>query len=605
MKKLLFILFTVLSFAFTDDVLAMNVSDKITDKILFTDVNTSGLNSGMVILPGYTGENVTEYLKNGIKFYAMTKEEFIKQVTEEKYNLIMLENGQFIIGTDNLVHFDEDVEYDGLTYNGYQFLFETQEGTGCFPVSNKKSYYYSSPALMDGYLVFYPLKSFDNCEHKSFVKYKDLGTRYNEWLSFLKPTAASSITFSNISDLSDIYTLYDLYDVNNELLKKGDIYFSDKSNPEEDMNIGAPNEVCFTDEGATVCSTSSTTAVGTSNYFTSSVINDLYYLGSTDVLPKSIDFKWNKFSYNFTGATTIFKFNLASWLSGVTTVPDVPDVRFRASMIVDGKSFYCNDNGGYGSSEFTCRITTSYQGSKSVILHLDYDLIPENQIYSVGLAEKVSYTVIKDAIAPPDPTPTPEEETAKTTKNIFQQLIELPGKIINGITSALSSIVSLIGDLLKSLFIPSDDYLQGWFTDVQGSIETQLGFLAYPFTWILEVLGKFLTLSDTGSYVISWSALKVPNFEDFTLISAGSYDLASLLSNKTIKAFHDMYLIILDALMVLAFMSLCMNTYNKVFGGDQDNYEYISVDEGYTADPETGEVTSMWGRSRKTTRKKV
>lgn len=184
------------------------------------------------------------------------------------------------------------------------------------------------------------------------------------------------------------------------------------------------------------------------------------------------------------------------------------------------------------------------------------------------------------------------DKVNKKEESIFDIILSLPNKIINGISN-----------ILKSLFVPSNDFLNNWFTSIRDGFEKQLGFLAYPITWILEVLNRFLTLNDTGSYVISWSAIKVPNF-DTNIIEAGSFDLATLLNNPTIKSFHDIYFIIIDSLFLLSFFNLCINAYNRCFGGDVDNYEYISVDEGYTFDDKTGEVKSRWTKTRTTSRRK-
>lgn len=192
------------------------------------------------------------------------------------------------------------------------------------------------------------------------------------------------------------------------------------------------------------------------------------------------------------------------------------------------------------------------------------------------------------------------EEAEKTRRGILGTI----KSVLEGIINLPSKLVGLLGDLLKSLFIPSDTFFQNWFTDLQKAFEKQLGFLSYPFTWILEILNRFLSLTDTGHYIINWPSIKVPNF-NFNIINSGSYDLASLLQDSTINRFHELYFTITNALMILAFFGLCMNTYNKIFGGSEDNYEYISVDEGYNIDSDTGEVTGQWVRERKTRRRKV
>lgn len=199
----------------------------------------------------------------------------------------------------------------------------------------------------------------------------------------------------------------------------------------------------------------------------------------------------------------------------------------------------------------------------------------------------------------PEPTPTVEEEQLEVSHGIFDTL----GSIFETIITLPSTIVNLLIDAVKTLFIPSDGFLSTWFNDVKDAMEDQLGFLAYPVTWVLDFLDKFLALEDTGSYVISWPDIKVPNF-DQNIINAGSYDLADLLDNSTINTFHELYLMVINALMLLGFMKLCNNTFNRVFGGEIDNYEYVTVDRGYNVDESSGEVTSSYYRKRVTTKER-
>lgn len=210
---------------------------------------------------------------------------------------------------------------------------------------------------------------------------------------------------------------------------------------------------------------------------------------------------------------------------------------------------------------------------------------------AIAFINELNYEQTDIEVTPtPDPEePSTDEEQLEVSKGIFGKI----GDILNLLINLPSTIVQLLIDglleLMQTLFIPDNDYLTDWFTDIRDEFEGQLGFLSYPVTWIIQILERFLTLEDTGHYVITWSGIQVPNF-DFNIIPAGSFDLATLLENDTINNMHELYFIITNALLLLAFFSLCMNTYNRVFGGDIDNYEYITVTDGYTVDETTGEV---------------
>jgi len=69
------------------------------------------------------------------------------------------------------------------------------------------------------------------------------------------------------------------------------------------------------------------------------------------------------------------------------------------------------------------------------------------------------------------------KENNETNKNIFQQIIELPGKLINGLL-----------DMIKGLFIPSDDFLNTYFNDLYNWFCDRLGFLSYPLQLIINIL---------------------------------------------------------------------------------------------------------------------
>lgn len=153
----------------------------------------------------------------------------------------------------------------------------------------------------------------------------------------------------------------------------------------------------------------------------------------------------------------------------------------------------------------------------------------------------------------------PQKSIFDVIKGIFTAIVELPYKIVK---SLLEGIIKLI----ESLFIPEDDFFKNWFNDISTSLESQLGFLTYPFKFILDLLNRFLSLQDTNSYVISWPEVKAPIY-DVSIINSGSYSLNELLDNSVLNTLHDLYILVTDALMIIAFINLCKKTYDKVFGG--------------------------------------
>lgn len=164
-------------------------------------------------------------------------------------------------------------------------------------------------------------------------------------------------------------------------------------------------------------------------------------------------------------------------------------------------------------------------------------------------------------------------EAEESRKNIFQSILDLPGKLL---------------DMLKSLFIPDDDFFKNKFNTLLDSITSKLGFLGYPFVLVADTLDFFLTIEDTGSYVISWPDVKVPNFEQHVIIKSGSFDLATLLDNQAILYAHNLYFVFINALLILSFCKLCNNVYARIFGGEEDTTDYITtttyVDDYFDSD---------------------
>ena len=220
----------------------------------------------------------------------------------------------------------------------------------------------------------------------------------------------------------------------------------------------------------------------------------------------------------------------------------------------------------YGSYQISGYVVDS-NGNKSLIQSLDYRLL------------------------------SPEEKKEQQQKNFFEQIID-----------AWNSMWTDFGKVMKQLFVPSEQDLSNWFNDVNTSLTEQFGFLSYPFTWVITFLQRFTELQDTGSYVVSWSDIKVPNF-DFVIISKGSFDFASLLDNANIKSMHDIYLMCMDALLIFSFFNYCSNVYNRIFGNN-DTYEtdILSASQNYTVDDNGKVHTSVSAHKthvEKQTRKKV
>ncbi len=166
------------------------------------------------------------------------------------------------------------------------------------------------------------------------------------------------------------------------------------------------------------------------------------------------------------------------------------------------------------------------------------------------------------------------DEQNETSKGILGKI----GDLFNEIINLPKKLIELLLEVLKSLFIPSDDYFTNKFNEIKELVESNLGVLAYPLTIAIDTFEFMLTIEDTGSYVISWPNVVVPNF-NFVIIPAGSFDLSIVLQNGFVNMAHSLYMTFVSAYLILSFVKFCQNKYADMFGGDYDNTDYMIVED--------------------------
>lgn len=205
-------------------------------------------------------------------------------------------------------------------------------------------------------------------------------------------------------------------------------------------------------------------------------------------------------------------------------------------------------------------------------------------------------------------------DTAENTrKGIWETIKSIPGTIGTFFDNLGTKIGNFFKDLLdgileglKKLFIPEDDYFKNWFDDFKTYFEEKLGFIATPFTIIIDFVNSYLNLSSSNDIIIDVPDITVPNFEENKIISATTFNWSQTLRSKqALNTLWQLYLSFIDVYLILNFINLCESKYNRIFGGDTSNYEYYTVEDSYTFDNDTGEVLSSRRNERTTTRKKV
>ena len=199
------------------------------------------------------------------------------------------------------------------------------------------------------------------------------------------------------------------------------------------------------------------------------------------------------------------------------------------------------------------------------------------------------------------------DEANETSKGILGKIGDLIS-YINPVSENffVYKLIDLLMELLKSLFIPEEGYFESWFNTLKVFFEEKLGFLATPFTLIIDFVNRYLSLNPQSDIVINIPDITVPNFENHIIVHSTSFNWSELLNSKdSLKLLWELYLSFVDVFLILNFINLCENKYNRIFGGDTTPYEYYTVEDSYNVDVNTGEVLNQRRNERRTVRKKV
>ena len=155
------------------------------------------------------------------------------------------------------------------------------------------------------------------------------------------------------------------------------------------------------------------------------------------------------------------------------------------------------------------------------------------------------------------------DEQNKTSKGIWDTIKEVLS-YINPFSENffVYKLISLLIDAIKSLFIPSDDFFSNYFTNLKDWFSDRLGFLFYPFELIMDILDKIVNINFNDP-VIHIPDINEP-FTNNKLISATTFDFNSLLSNSILKNIHDIYLVGVDVVIVIALVNLAKRKWEEV-----------------------------------------
>ena len=149
-------------------------------------------------------------------------------------------------------------------------------------------------------------------------------------------------------------------------------------------------------------------------------------------------------------------------------------------------------------------------------------------------------------------------------KNVFTRI----GNFFNSILDFFGSILSDFGDLLVSLFVPDSDEFSSVFDTLSSFLNNKLGFLMFPFDFIIDFLNRFVNLPNEPVKNITVSSVQIGDFG--TLIPGFSFNFSEYWEKEPFSQFYDIYLIFIHAFIGFGLYKLSLSKFNEIVGGGKN-----------------------------------
>ena len=146
-------------------------------------------------------------------------------------------------------------------------------------------------------------------------------------------------------------------------------------------------------------------------------------------------------------------------------------------------------------------------------------------------------------------------------KNIFVRI----GNFFVSILEFFATIFIKLGELLTNLFVPDTSDINSIFDTLSTFLNNKLGFLMFPFDFIIDFLNRFVSLPNDPVKEISVSAIKIGDFG--TLIPAFSFNVAEYWEKAPFNQIYNIYLIFVHAFIGFGLYKLSLNKFNEIVGG--------------------------------------
>lgn len=159
-----------------------------------------------------------------------------------------------------------------------------------------------------------------------------------------------------------------------------------------------------------------------------------------------------------------------------------------------------------------------------------------------------------------------QKETAKEIQKIREENKGFFGNIINTITSIPKMILDGLVDILKKVFIPSEEFFKNFMKDIGDFFKNKLGFLYTPIDVVTKFFERINSLS-SGNSTITIPEVRIPLFNQ-VLISSQNIDLKSNIQ-QVFGSSYDFYLTFIDFVLWILFLKFASNKFKTFIKGGE------------------------------------
>ena len=158
-----------------------------------------------------------------------------------------------------------------------------------------------------------------------------------------------------------------------------------------------------------------------------------------------------------------------------------------------------------------------------------------------------------------------EQEKTNEKLDYIQEQNKEAEETRKGIWETIKNLPNMFLDMLKSLFIPSNDFFEGFINDFFGTLQEKLGFLLYPFEVFIDIINRFLEIPE-GNGIIHIPQINDP-FYDHELIPEQDFNIGEIFKTGKIGELHNIYLIFIDFYIIIKLVNLALKKFNTTIGG--------------------------------------